>query len=224
MAFLPCSSSLPPGKDDNREKQMVEGVPAKAEDRRAQGHRFTPHLWPRVWPLRTTAREAKRAHRRSLQDPRRPVLAVSARPRQTLQPPQRWHLRRLPPGVSLQRADVSQEHEGVTFRSIQGEEKSALEPPHTGERDRERAGGEGGRTVTLRRGTWSETALPRCLKRRIWAHEEASFPWGAPRGLLYVVMMVVMKVTRSLQLVAKYCRSNVMWYSCWWTCARGPQW
>lgn len=177
MLSVPCSSSLRPVKDD-REGPMVEGIPAKEEERRPQGHQHSPQLRPGLWPFCTPSREAS-----SLQAQRGPA---STGVQQGLQPPQRRHLRRLPPGVGVQRADVSQEHERVTLGSVQGEEEAAQEPSYNGaKRDRERGvGGERGRAVTVRRKGIKDCFLKRCLKKK----EDASLCWGKPICLLCVLL------------------------------------
>lgn len=190
MTSVSCSNSLPPVKDDNREDPMVEGIPAKEEEWRLQGYLYTSNLRTGLRPFcPNCVWETERAHRwSSLKDHRRPVPTRI----QELQPPQWWNLWRLPSGVGLQWADMSQEHEGVALRSIQGEEEGALEPSYTGQRDREWCIRERGHAVTVRRRRgWSKTVLQRCLKkrRRIWVHEDASLHiilLGIPRGLLYV--------------------------------------
>lgn len=158
-ASVPRSSSLPPVKDDDGEDQVVEGVPAEEEGRRHQRCFF--NLWTRLWPFCTTA---KRASRSKLKDHQWPARAASTGVQEQLQPRRRRHLRRLPPGVGLQRADVSQEHEGVALGSIQGEAEGAQEPSHTRQRCRDRGIGERGHTVTWRK---EQEVIKDCFKKML---------------------------------------------------------
>lgn len=143
---------------------MVEVIHAEEEGWRPQGRCFNPPRWIWVWPFCSTAKGPP--------DHQWPVHAASTGVQQQLQPRQQWHLRWLPPGFGLQWADVSQEHEGVTLRSIQGEAEGALEPSHTREGYRECGIRERGHTVTVRR-----SALKDCFLKMLEQKKKDLSTW-----------------------------------------------
>lgn len=170
-ASVPFSSILPLVEYDNREGQMVEGIPAEEETWNLQRRCYNPTFWTRLWPFCTVATGARHS---KLQDQQWPAHAAPTGVQQQLQKLHGGDLRRSPPGPVLQRADLSQEHEGVTLRSIQGKEEGAFEPSHTRQGYRKCGPREGGHTVTARGSRrWWKTPIKICLKtRRILVHED----------------------------------------------------
>lgn len=83
---------------------------------------------------------------------------------------------------------MSQKHESVTLGSVQGEAEGALEPPHPGERDRDRGTWERGRAVTARR---KAEGIKDCFRKMLEEKETAlrvhSLSRGRPEALLCVV-------------------------------------
>lgn len=235
MASVPCSTFLSLDKDGNREGQMVAGVPAKEEDHRLQGPCFNQDHWSRLWPFCKWPWEAKRAHCSALKEPWWQVTHLSTGAQQELQPPQWWNWWQPRAGFSLQWADVSQEHEGVPLRSVEGEEEGALKPSNTGERDRVCGNRERGHTVTVRkRRRCSKTALQSCWKKgEGFRYMKMLLSPGTCQDFSCVlVMMVMMKMTRCFQPWAQYCRitasdtRNIWNFDCFvdGLVPKGPQW
>lgn len=187
---------------------MVEGIPAK--EKGPQGS----SLWCELWPL-------GKILSCSLQ-------GLPAGVQQQLQPAQRWNLRRLPTGLGLQWADLSQEHEYIALRPIQRKEEDPYNYSNRAERERERDVWERGRTVTARskkpgdqrllyRDAWRRRrrrnqGLWRCFTLMKHARNSADFSFF----FFFFYMLVIMK-TMSIQVLAQYWKKRMILDICWCT-------